>query len=154
MIGKVLIFLMVAVFSIAIFSVAQKQIPAQFLGGKEIYSPSDWVKEDQIKVYGDKVVMDIPGATWASFTDTNSMDPFIDETSNAIEIRPSHPDSIRPGDIISFRTSYGTVIHRVQEAGKDEEGFFYIVKGDNNTAADPYKVRFDDVKGVVVAVVY
>jgi|SRR3989344_3902087 len=140
--------------SIIAISFSDKQIPINFLGGTERSSPSNWVKEEQIKVFKDQVILDIPGATWAKFTDTNSMDPFIDENSNAIEIHPVNPDSIQIGDVISYQTSYGILIHRVIEKNEDENGFYYLVKGDNNTIRDPFQVRYEDVKGVVVAVVY
>tara|TARA_Y100000034_G_scaffold107716_1_gene137535 strand:+ start:3149 stop:3604 length:456 start_codon:yes stop_codon:yes gene_type:complete len=126
----------------------------QFLGGTELSSPSDWIKEEQIKVFKDKVILDIPGATWARFTNTNSMDPFIDETSNAIEVKPASAKSINVGDVISYQTSYGILIHRVIEKNYDQDGIYFLVKGDNNTLRDPFKVRFEDIKGVVVAVVY
>lgn len=122
----------------------------------EVTSPSDHVTEDRIKVYSDKVVIELDDPSWASFTDTNSMDPVLDSGANSIEIKPSNPDDVRVGDIISFRTVYssGIVIHRVAEVGEDENGAFYITKGDNNPAADPGKRRFEDIAGVVVGVIY
>ncbi len=124
------------------------------LGGGENASPSDWVKEEQIKVYPDKVVLDIPSAIWAGFTNTNSMDPFLDENSHAIEVLPENPQDIKVGDVIAYKTRDGVIIHRVIAKGEDKEGTFYLVKGDNNRFGDPVKVRFKDVRGVVVAVVY
>ena len=150
----IIVLLILILLSVAVFSFSNKQIPFSILGGQELSSPSDWVKEEQIKVFKDKVILEIPGATWARFTDTNSMDPFIDETSNAIELKPQNPAEINVGDVISYQTSYGVLIHRVIEKGEDEQGYYYLVKGDNNTVRDPFKVRFDDVKGVVVAVIY
>lgn len=137
-----------------IVSLTDKQIPASFLGTKEISSPSDWVKEDQIKVYEDKVVLEINNTIWASFTNTNSMDPFLDEDSHALEIIPQDENEINIGDIISYQTAYGVVIHRVIEKDVDEKGMYYLVKGDNNLFKDPFKVRFDEIKGVVVAIIY
>tara|TARA_Y100000294_G_scaffold159554_1_gene162574 strand:+ start:58 stop:519 length:462 start_codon:yes stop_codon:yes gene_type:complete len=117
-------------------------------------SPQDWIKEEQIRVFKDKVVIELSDATWASFTNTNSMDPFIDENSHAIELTPQKPDDVQIGDVISYSSSYGQIIHRVIEKNVDEKGDYYIVQGDNNPLADPIKVRFDDVTGVVVAVIY
>jgi hypothetical protein len=148
-----LVFLLI-VFSTMIVSLTDKQIPASFLGTKEISSPSDWIKEDQIKVYEDKVVLEINNTIWASFTNTNSMDPFLDEDSHALEIIPENENDINIGDIISYQTAYGVVIHRVIEKDVDEKGMYYLVKGDNNLFKDPFKVRFDEIKGVVVAIIY
>lgn len=127
-----------------------------FQEGVERASPSDWIKEDQIKVYNDRVIIDLKDAEWASFTDTNSMDPVLDETANAIEIIPKSADDIHVGDIISYKSDYadGTIIHRVIKIGSDEEGWYYIVKGDNNQSPDPGKIRFKQIKRVVVAIIY
>ena len=84
------------------------------------------------------------------------MDPVIDKGANSIEITPSSSEVIAVGDIISYKSAYasGTIIHRVIEKGEDEQGVYFIVKGDNNSAADPGKIRFDQVQGVLVAVIY
>jgi hypothetical protein len=144
----------VLVLSLGVLSLSEKQIPASLLGTAELNSPSDWIKEPDIKIYKNRVIMDIKDATWATFTNTNSMDPFIDENSHAIEILPDAADLINVGDVISYTASYGVIIHRVVEKGVDEKGIYYIVKGDNNKFRDPLKVRFEDVQGVVVAVIY
>ncbi|PIN74385.1 hypothetical protein COV20_00480 [Candidatus Woesearchaeota archaeon CG10_big_fil_rev_8_21_14_0_10_45_16] len=121
---------------------------------KEQASPGNWVAEEQIRVYQDKVVLDIPNALWAEFTNSNSMDPFLDEDSHAIEISPSDPDSINIGDVISYESGSDVIIHRVVDKGVDAEGVYYIVKGDNNSFSDPQKVRFDQIHGVLVAIIY
>jgi len=91
------------------------------------------------------------------------MDPLLDEDSHAIEISPATPEQINVGDIISYQTEMGVIIRRVVENrgdeedgenGEDGEGIYYIVKGDNNKFHDPFKVRFADVVGVVVAIIY
>lgn len=127
-----------------------------FLGSPERLSPSDHVKENQIHVYGEKVVLDVPGATWASFTDTNSMDPFMDENSNSLELKPASPDNIRKGDIISYRSSItgDLIVHRVVSKGVDDSGVFFIVKGDNNPTQDPEKIRFSQIHGVLIGIIY
>lgn len=123
---------------------------------KERQSPSDWVKENQIHVYDDKIVIDVEGAMWSRFTDTNSMDPLIDRGSNGIEIKPSSAEQIEAGDIVSYKSEYSddVMIHRVIEKGQDENGTYFIVKGDNNPAADPGKIRFGQIEGVLVGILY
>ncbi len=142
------------IFSLAAVSWTDQQMTANFFGGEELSSPGDWVGQEQIKVYPNQIILDIENALWSKFTNTNSMDPFLDESTNAIEIVPENPDSINVGDIISYQTDQGVIIHRVIEKGKDEKGIYYIVKGDNNRFNDPFKVRFADVVGVVVAIIY
>ncbi len=127
-----------------------------FQDGVEKDSPGDWIKEDQIKVYNDRIIIDLKDAEWASFMDTNSMDPVLDETANAIQIIPKSADDIHVGDIISYKSDYadGTIIHRIIKISSDEEGWYCIVKGDNNQSPDPGKIRFKQIKRVLVAIIY
>jgi len=127
-----------------------------FQDGIEKNSPSNWISEDQIKVYNDRVIIELKDAEWASFTNTNSMDPIIDETANAIEIIPKSTDNIHVGDIISYKSNYadGTIIHRIIKIGSDEKGWYCIVKGDNNQSPDPGKIRFNQIKRILVAIIY
>ncbi len=118
-------------------------------------SPSDYVQEKDIHVLSDKVVIDIQDAQWAMFTDTNSMDPLLDESSHAIQRVPSSSDDIHVGDVISYAPFNNEliVIHRVVEVGNDGS-WYAITKGDNNPYNDPQKVRFEQIKRVLVAVIY
>ena len=117
-------------------------------------SPADHIKENQIKVYGDRIELDVKNAIWSKFTDTNSMDPFLDDGSNGIEIIPSNESQIKIGDIISYESNDGVIVHRVIAIGNDEEGKHFIVKGDNNPVQDPNKVRFSQIKGILVGIIY
>ena len=127
-----------------------------FMKAPDRLSPGNHIGEDQIHVYNDKVVIDVSGASWASFADTNSMEPFFDERSNSIETKPASADDIDPGDIISYRSHItgDLIVHRVLSKGVDDSGVFFIVKGDNNNTQDPEKVRFDQVNGVLVGIIY
>lgn len=151
-----LFILVMFILSVTVLSLTNRQIPASLFAASEKSSPHDWVKEEQIKVYPDKIVLEIPNALWAGFTDTNSMDPFLDAEANAIEIKPQNHDSIQVGDVIAYTSKYGvgTIVHRVVQKGQDAEGTYYLVRGDNTTISDPFKVRYDQVEGVVVAVIY
>lgn len=121
----------------------------------DIISPRNRIHEDEIHVYDTHVVLDVNDALWSTFTDTNSMDPVLDIGANGIEIVPHYPDDIHLGDIISYKTNDETiVVHRVIKILSDEEGIYYITKGDNNPVIDPVKIRFSDVQGILVAVVY
>ena len=124
--------------------------------GTEIASPIDRIMEEQILVLKDKVVLNIQNAEWASFTDTNSMDPIIDAGANAIEVVPESEDEINVGDIVAYESDYaeGTIIHRIVYKGQDEKGTYFVIKGDNNPVSDPGKIRFEQIKKVVVAIIY
>jgi len=130
-----------------------------FLGiynGKEVDSPSDHIKKDQINVFEDKIILDIPNARWAEFTDTNSMDPVLDVESNSIEIIPESIDDINVGDIIDYKPKNfnGLVVHRVIEINTDADGWFCKVKGDNLANPDPGEIRFNQIEGILVGIIY
>lgn len=123
---------------------------------KDVKSPSDHISRSQIHVYNDKIVLDIANARWAEFTNTNSMDPILDIEANSIEITPKTSREVNVGDIIAYQPDNfnGLVVHRVIEIGTDSEGWYSVAKGDNLSKADPDKIRFSQIKGVLVGIVY
>lgn len=118
-----------------------------------IKAPSDWIPEENIHVYKDKIVIDIPESSMSRYADTGSMKPVFDKGANGIRIVPSSEAQIHVGDIITFERDGIFIVHRVIEIGEDNEGKYFITRGDNNSENDG-KVRFTDVKYVTVAVVY
>lgn len=137
----------------------ERPVPVSFLGFNQSFersSPSDHIKRSQIHVYQDSITLDIEGAMWAEFTNTNSMDPVLDEYSHGIEIMPQSHKDIEVGDVISYKSKFaeGIIIHRVVSKGADSEGIYFILKGDNNPTNDPGKVRFEQVKGLLVGILY
>lgn len=136
------------------YSAQSLQTPYSGFSADEIMSPSDHIPEENITVLNDKVIIKVDNPKWAAFTDTNSMDPIIDINSNTIEIHPEQGD-IQPGDIISYHyKDLGIVIHRVVKTGYDEQGWYAVTKGDNNIFRDSGKVRFDQINGLVIGVIY
>jgi len=117
-------------------------------------APPDRIKEDQIHVYEDKIVIDIKNPKWARFANTNSMVPFLDEGTNAIQVQPESPEDIQLGDIISYQYEDSIIIHRVIEIKEDEKGKYYIAQGDNNPEPDPVKIRFPQIRRILVGVIY
>ncbi len=136
------------------YSFSLEQLP--FSAAKERLSPSDHIKESQISVYKDRIVIDIDNAVWARYTDSNSMDPLFDKGANGLELPVSSTEDLKIGDIIAYQASWteGTVIHRIIEIGNDEKGIYYITKGDNNPSQDPEKVRFSQVKYILIGILY
>ncbi|MBD3361592.1 hypothetical protein GF358_02240 [Candidatus Woesearchaeota archaeon] len=155
-------FLLGAVVSMAFVGLTAVEIPAAdfpsfengVLKAKERASPHDWIKEQDIKMYNDGVTINLENPQWAVFADTNSMDPIIDAGAHAIEIIPKTPDDVHVGDIVSYQSGSSTIIHRVIKTGEDSKGWYAEFKGDNNPVKDPEKVRFKDIKRIVVAVIY
>lgn len=130
-------------------------VPQQLEGPIEQISPSDWIKESEIEMRPDGVLVKVNNPQWAVLVDTNSMDPVFDIGSHLIQIIPQSQSQIKVGDIVSYAAPAGfTIVHRVIEIGNDNEGWYAILKGDNNPTPDPWKVRFDMVRRVTVMVVY
>ncbi|MBW3014069.1 hypothetical protein KY335_02400 [Candidatus Woesearchaeota archaeon] len=117
-------------------------------------SPGDYIKEYQIHVYPDKVTFDVQQPILAAFADTNSMDPVFDAQHNAIEVVPQRTTDVQVGDMVSYKTAYGSIIHRVKEVGQDEDGWYAIFQGDNNPVPDPGRIRFDQIQRKIIAIIY
>jgi len=117
-------------------------------------TPPDRIKEEQIHIYEDKIVIEVKNPKWARFAATQSMVPFLDEGSNALQIQPEKPEDIQLGDIISYQYGDSVIIHRVIEINEDEQGRYYIVKGDNNPEPDPVRVRFSQVRRILIGIIY
>lgn len=119
-------------------------------------SPHDIIKQNQIYVYHDHIIIKVDNPEWAIFTDTKSMDPVIDSTANALEFVPSSKDDIHVGDIVAYRSEYkdGVITHRVTEISHDSKGWYAILKGDNNDRPDPGKIRFSQIERVLFGIIY
>lgn len=129
---------------------------SQDSSAREKDSPYDFISTGDILVYSDRVVIKVSNPEWAVFTDTNSMDPVIDSGSNAIEVVPETESDIHVGDIVAYRSVYksGVIVHRVVEIGSDSDGWYALLKGDNNPGVDPGKIRFSQVERIVVGIIY
>ncbi|MGV8162529.1 MAG: hypothetical protein ACP5N2_04330 [Candidatus Nanoarchaeia archaeon] len=119
-------------------------------------SPDDYFQESNIKVYKDRVILDAENVQWAAFKDTKSMLPVINKDSNALQIVPKCPEEIKIGDIVSYASVYSEdiIIHRVTYIGNDDEGIYFILKGDNNPSSDPGKIRCSQIQRKVIAIIY
>lgn len=126
------------------------------INAEEVDSPHNRIKESQIELTNNQVIINIENPEYARFTNTNSMDPILDETANAIEIIPKSEKDIHIGDIVSYKSKLtnSVIIHRVIKISEDEKGTYYIFKGDNNTSPDPEKVRFNQIERILVAIIY
>jgi len=116
-------------------------------------APFDFVDESQIKVYDDKIVIDIKDASLSRYAPTGSMLPLLDENSNGIRIKPESEDDIHVGDIITFEQGDYLIVHRVIEKGIDENGIYFITKGDNTNISDG-KIRFSEIKYITIGIIW
>ena len=78
---------------------------------KELISPSDIIKENQIVIYEDRIVIFIPHAKWSRYADTNSMDPILDKGANGLQIIPNSAEEIHIGDIVTYDQIPGSLWH-------------------------------------------
>ena len=143
------------------------ELPQTWQGPQEQFSPGDTITEQDIRVYSNGVYVDLPmttddqwqlqldleGASWSTFTDTNSMDPLFDVGANTVRI-PVPAETLQVGDIISYQYGEDIIIHRIVHIDNDESGLYFILKGDNNPTSDPGKVRPEQILGKVVAIFY
>ena len=143
------------IFVAASFDYFDVETPGNFFGlnYSNVSAPGDWIDDGQIKVYNDRVVIDLAGASLSRYAATGSMKPLLDAGSNGIRVVPESEEQIDVGDIISFRDGNELIVHRVIEKGEDFEGVYFITKGDNNSVSDG-KVRFSQIKYVTVGVIW
>ena len=116
-------------------------------------TPSDFINENQIKIYPDKIIIEIPDISLSRYASSGSMEPILDKNSNGIRIVPKSEKQIQVGDIISFKKDNYLIVHRVVEKGRDDQGVYFITKGDNNSLNDG-KIRFEDIKYITIGILY
>ena len=121
---------------------------------KSADGPQDRIPENKIALTKQSVVFSVNNPILAKFTDTGSMLPVITAGSHAIEIVPRTPEELAVGDIVSYELDGKTLVHRIIETGQDSQGWYAKAKGDNLDNPDPGKVRFSQVRRVVVAIIY
>lgn len=143
-------------------SVAEKDIVIKLLKSqlnmsKDIeVSPSSRISQNDVQIYDDRVVIYIRKAFPVRFFDSRSMYPLISKNAFALEVPPRSHEALEVGDIIGYKseTFNITIVHRIVNISQDEQGWYAITKGDANPQPDPEKIRFDDVQGVLVGLIY
>ncbi len=118
--------------------------------------PADRITEDTLRTSDEGVLIKIANATIGRIEGTNSMRPLIGSESSAVMVRPHNAEDIKEGDIAAYESddAAGLVLHRIVRTGSDEGGWFAITKGDNSRKEDPERVRFEQVRYVVVGILY
>lgn len=119
-------------------------------------SPYNHIPEQNILFSKDQVIIKVNDPRWATFENTNSMNPVFDIGANTIQIIPKTADNIHIGDIVSYRSRYSDeiIIHRVVDVDYDDKGWYARMKGDNNLLKDPGRIRFNQVRSLTIAIVY
>ncbi|VVB78466.1 Uncharacterised protein [uncultured archaeon] len=131
----------------------EKPFPSLGFASVENHAPSDFIHENQVEVYPDKIIINVDGASISRYAPTGSMKPTLDENSNGIRIIPKSEKDIHLGDIITFEQDNSLIIHRVIEIGNDQNGTYFITKGDNNSINDG-KIRFKNIRYLTVGILW
>jgi len=116
--------------------------------------PQKRVDISDVVISEDAAMINIEELTPGIIAPSGSMFPLLQKDTIVLEKAPEDFNELLPGDIIIFTYKDTRIIHRIVSVGWDEEGWYANTKGDNNPLADPFKVRFADVKGVVVGIIY
>jgi signal peptidase len=86
---------------------------------------------------------------YVSIIMTGSMNPTIPVGSIVI-IKKVNPEDVDVGDIIAFKGSESTILHRVIDKVVEEETFYFRTKGDANDVPDPWIVKPEDIRGALM----
>ena len=103
-----------------------------------------------------------PPMVWiASIADTNSMDPGFDFEHNVILVRGVDEENqnillnfIKVGDVVVYQSPQMFAIHRIVKIEHTRNGREYTLRGDNNSANDPYPVFDNYIQWLAVAIVF
>lgn len=121
-------------------------------------TPSFWETKIYIQRYGENQNNSIGKIFFRDSSDTGSMEPTMFGGNKLIVLKILNKDLIEPGDIIGFRAENRTIVHRVITKDYEWNGTaytpFFRTKGDHCMEMDPWKVKPDDIEGVVVGVLY
>lgn len=117
-------------------------------------TPFDHIKKDQIMVTENRVIIKNDNVNWAEYTDTGSMEPVLSQSANGIEIKPASVEDIHVGDIISYYYDGKVIVHRVVRIGIDRGGWYAVTKADTSDREDPQKVRFSQLNGILIGIIY
>lgn len=80
---------------------------------------------------------------------SGSMQPNL-APGDVILVAPAGPGRFyREGAVITFRTTGGTVTHRIADTSMDDDGASYATKGDANRVLDSGRVEHSEVLGAV-----
>lgn len=127
---------------------------------EEIPSPRDIIKYADMSVTRDTLVIrGLPTDTIiADIADTNSLDPLIDIGHNCIlvpfqDYAPYRHADLEVGDLAVFQVGTKLTSHRIIEI-REDNGRLYRFRGDNTGSADPYLLRDQHLKYLIVGIIY
>ena len=96
-----------------------------------------------------------PPASVSPIWISNSMEPLID-VGHAVLVssNPEYLSALKVGSIIIYEQDNKPIIHSIIEIGDDDKGWFCVAQGLNNAIPDPWKIRHEQIKQVVIGVIF
>ena len=137
-----------------------KRICCAICGGKErdLPSPRDIIPQRNILYFQDTnrvVISGIKPKVWlTTVQDTNSMDPAVDAGHTCILTSDFRKGDLVDGDVVVYWNGKQDILHRIIKIEQDSEGRKYTLKGDNCYHADPYIVRDEHIKWLLLGIIY
>jgi len=86
-------------------------------------------------------------------SDTNSMEPVIDQGHYAIFSPKRSKKDLIIGDIILMQKYQWHVMHRIVHISQDNQGWYCLTRGDNTVLLDT-KTRYKDIVGICRGMFY
>ncbi|MFH1249167.1 MAG: S26 family signal peptidase [archaeon] len=111
------------------------------------------INTSQIQMEPDRIIINIDNTSISKYGNTSSMIPLINENSKGITVEPKSANDIKMGDIITYEFNGELIVHRVINIGEDANGWYCIVKGDNTQVSDG-KIRFEQIKSILIGILY
>jgi len=122
---------------------------------KSNISPSLTINESQILVYETHAEIVYPNMSWFTLEPTGSMLPLANTGTYMLGVNVTDDNELHVGDIVTYNSESGEyIMHRIINISNDENGTYYILKGDNNPIADKNKIRLNQVVFKVVSIIY
>jgi len=150
----ILVFLlgMITMYGIQYMHISEKPLGITLVGATT--APLGSIDKNSIIFDNEKVIINVKGASLGKYADTGSMKPTLDENTKGIRIPITDKETVKIGDIITYENELGEyIIHRVVSIGLDEEGVYYLLKGDNNFIIDA-KVYYEQLRYKLVGVIW
>ncbi len=118
---------------------------------KERDTPKDRIKEEDIQLRHNSVIINIPGASLSKLDDKSSRESLFSSHSEGLVMNVSSPSELKAGDIVSyFSPSKQMMVYgRISHIGEDKEGWYAQFSSEGRR-----RIRFNRIEKVVVAVLY
>ncbi|HLD12212.1 MAG TPA: S26 family signal peptidase [Candidatus Nanoarchaeia archaeon] len=110
-------------------------------------SPQQRITLEDITQTTNDLTIHKPATLLVHYTNTNSMDPTLDENSIGIEL-PYTNQQLHEGDIISYDYEGQRLVHRIQTIN----GNTLTLQGDNSNTS--HTITDKNIKGILIGILY